>query len=140
MYVYLTKKAGGGSNHGGGVRNKLIPLAITDWLCFLDDNDMFRLNYINALAGELTAILDADYIVFRMSHDANDLHVLLPIHTNKPQICQVGISFAVKKSFLINNQIEFKNGSFENFYFLQSIEKANGKIIFSKKIVYNIRF
>lgn len=139
-YVYLNQKIGGGANHGGEVRNKLIPLVITDWVCFLDDDDTFRPHYMDSLAGELTLNQDADCIVFRMSYDINDSRVLPPPNTKNPQICQVGISFAVKKSFLIKNQIEFSNGSFEDFYFLQSIENANGKIIFSKEITYNIRF
>lgn len=139
-YVYLNQKIGGGANHGGEVRNKLIPLVITDWVCFLDDDDTFRPHYMDSLVGELTLNQDADCIVFRMSYDINDSRVLPPPNTKNPQICQVGISFAVKKSFLIKNQIEFSNGSFEDFYFLQSIENANGKIIFSKEITYNIRF
>lgn len=139
-YVYLAQKAGGGSNHGGEVRNKLIQLATTDWVCFLDDDDTLRSHHMDTLSKELTVNPDADCIIFRMSYDSNDFRVLPPIDLKKVQICQVGISFAVKKSFLIKNQIEFQNGSFEDFYFLQSVENFGGKIVFSKEITYNIRF
>lgn len=139
-YVYLAQKVGGGANHGGGVRNKLIPLVTTDWLCFLDDDDTFRSNYMDALAGELTANPDADCIIFRMSYDDKDKKVLPPTHLKNVQACLVGISCAVRKSFLIQHNIEFKNGPMEDFFFLKQIETSGGKIVFSKDIVYNVGF
>lgn len=139
-YVYLAQKVGGGSNHGGEARNKLIPLVTTDWLCFLDDDDTFRPNYMDALAGELTAKSDADCIIFRMSYDCRDSKVLPPPYLKNVQACLVGISCAIKKSFLIQNNIEFKNGPLEDYNFLKQIETSNGKVVFSKEIVYNVSF
>lgn len=137
-YVYLTK-VGGGFNHGGRVRNKLIPLVVTDWLCFLDDDDSFRPHYVDALAAELTANPDADCIIFRMSYDDKDSKVLPPSHLKNIQACLVGISCAVRKEFLVKNGIEFKNGPMEDYYFLKKIEDNRGKIVFSKEITYNVR-
>lgn len=138
-YIYLNK-VGGGLNHGGMVRNFLFPLVLTDWMCFLDDDDTFRPNYVDVFVTEIQNNPDADCVVFRMSYDTNDKTVLPPLGLLSPQICQVGISFAVKKSFLIQNNIKFKNSSFEDFFLLQEIEKIGGKIIFSTEIAYNVRF
>lgn len=138
-YVYLNK-VGGGLNHGGMVRNCLFPLVTTDWVCFLDDDDTFRSHYIDAFIYEIQNNLDADCIVFRMSYDSQDKKVLPPLNLSSPQPCQVGISFAVRRKFLDKEDIKFENDSFEDFLLLQEIEKANGKIVFSKEITYNVRY
>lgn len=137
-YVYLSKM-GNGANGGGEVRNSLISLVTTDWLCFLDDDDSFRPHYIDALAAELTANPDADCIMFRMSEDDKDKKVLPPAHLKNIQAALVGISCAVRKSFLIQHNIRFKNGPLEDYQFLKKIENNGGKIVFSKEITYNIR-
>lgn len=138
-YVYLDK-VGGGHNHGGMVRNSLFDLVTTDWMCFLDDDDTFRKNYVDVFEKELAAHPDADCIVFRMSYNPQDTNVLPPLNTTKPQKCQVGISFAVRRSFLEQTGVRFLNSSFEDYYFLEELLKNNGKIVFSNEIVYNIRF
>ena len=138
-YVYL-KKIGGGLNQGGMVRNSLFPLVLTDWMCFLDDDDTFRPNYVDAFLNEIQSAPDADCVIFRMSYDKNDSVVLPPANSSSFQMCQVGISFAVKKSFLTQNNVRFENNSFEDFYFLEKIKQSGGKIIFSKEITYNVRF
>lgn len=138
-YVYLNK-VGGGGNRGGAVRNALIPLVTTDWLCFLDDDDTFRPHYIDSFVYEIQNNPDADCIIFRMSYDATDQKVLPPTYLTNVQACLVGISFAVKKSFLTQHGIIFKNSGLEDFNFLKEIESNNGKIIMSKKITYNVGF
>ena len=137
-YVYLQKT--GKMNHAGSVRNALFPLVTTDWLCFLDDDDSFRNNYVDCFIKEILENPNADCIVFRMSNDEKDTSVLPPLGTKKPQICFVGISFAVKKDFLTKNNIKFNNGSFEDFLFLKQIEESGGNIVFSKEITYNVRY
>lgn len=139
-YVFLDKKVGGGRNYGGKVRNALIPLVVTDWMCFLDDDDTFRPDYVDTFSQELKQNPDADCIVFRMSYNPNDTSVLPPLGMTKPQPNQVGISFAVRKEFLDAHNIRFQNHPLEDFLVLQAIEAAGGKIIFSKEITYNIRF
>ena len=137
-YVYLEKT--GKVNHAGSVRNALLPLVTTDWLCFLDDDDSFRGNYIDSFIKEITDNPTADCIVFRMSYDKKDLKVLPPLGTTQPRICFVGISFAVKKDFLTKNEIKFSSSSFEDFSFLKQIEEHGGNIVFSKEITYNVRY
>jgi glycosyltransferase involved in cell wall biosynthesis len=138
-YVYLNK-AGGGSNHGGAVRNILFPLVLTDWMCFLDDDDTFRPHYVDSFIYELQNNPNADCIVFRMSYDPQDQKIIPPRHINDIRVCLVGISFAVKKSFITQNSIMFKNGPLEDFRFLEQIQNNGGQVIISKDITYNVGF
>lgn len=139
-YVYLDK-VGGGSNHGGMVRNALMPYVTTDWICFLDDDDTFRSHYVEALVAESQSNQEADCIVFRMSYHPSDQYLVLPpIGTKRPQIFNVGISFAVRRKFLEKHQLRFVNDTVEDFILLNKIEEAGGRIFFSEHITYNVRF
>ena len=144
-YSYLIKKTGGGHNHGGMVRNHLINLTQADWVCFLDDDDSFRPEYINSLRSEISANPSADCIVFRMSYNLKDresdlLPTLQNIKNHSAGICQVGISFAVKKSFLTDNGVFFINDGCEDFRLLEKIKKHGGNVFLSSLIMYNVRY
>jgi hypothetical protein len=134
-YTKFPTKLGGGSNHGGEVRNKLIAQCTTEWVCFLDDDDTFRPDYVTKFLAESAG---ADAIVFRMASGNPANAVLPPEGTTRPVINYVGISFAAKKSFLAAHNIQFKTIGGEDYYFLADIEKAGGKILFSKNICYNV--
>jgi len=138
-YVYL-KKVGDRKNYGGAVRNILFPLVMTDWMCFLDDDDTFKSDYIDSFANEVKNNPDADCIVFKMSYDFQNQKVLPSTYISEIKTHFTGISFAVKKSFITQNSILFENGPLENFFFLEKIQKNNGKIVFSKNITYNVGF
>lgn len=139
-YFYLDK-VGGGSNQGGMVRNALIQHVKTDWIGFVDDDDTLRAHYVDALIEESKANPDADCIVFRMSYHPSDQFLILPpLGTKSPEMCRVGISFAVKKEFLTKNKLGFINYSAEDFILLNTLERLGGKIFFSSLITYNVRF
>lgn len=138
-YVYLNK-LGGGGNCGGAARNALFPLVATDWLCFLDDDDTFRPHYLDSFVYEIQNNPNADCIVFRMSYDQQDKKVIPPPYINTIKVCLVGISFAVKTSFLRQHGILFENNHLEDFYFLEKIQQNNGNIVISKDITYNVNF
>lgn len=138
IYHRLQAKKGGGNNYGGGVRNFLIDKAETQWVCFLDDDDTFRPQYLDRFLEE-TNLIEIDCIIFRMSFHKEDIHVLPPSNLTNPEPAKVGISFAVKKSFLDNNSLRFENGQMEDFDLLNRIH-AISKIKFSTHIVYNVRF
>lgn len=144
-YTHISNKTGGGINHGGQVRNKLIGLTEADWVCFLDDDDSFRTEYIDQLKLEISNHPEAVCIVFRMSRNPRDNESdLLPsaqsIKNQHAGICGVGISFAIKKSFLTDNKINFVNSSFEDFELLKAIKESGGNIFYSSLITYNIRY
>jgi Rps23 Pro-64 3,4-dihydroxylase Tpa1-like proline 4-hydroxylase len=140
-YETIKQKKGQGKNFSGEVRNWLIQKATTPWICFVDDDDTVRLDYIDKLLEEISMNSDAQCIVFRMSFDKLDKHVFPPLNTIEPKLKEVGISFAVKKEFLDTHSLQFRNGPSEDFDLLQKIYNISKKfIIFSKHIVYNVRF
>jgi glycosyltransferase involved in cell wall biosynthesis len=136
-YFFLPK-VGGGLNHGGSVRNVLLDFAATEWVCFLDDDDTFRPDYIEKL--QELANQDYDVVMFRMSYDPSDTNVIPRLGIQKPMIMQTGISFAVRKSFLDKHSLRFFNSGAEDFMLLLAIEQKGGKFHFSPHITYNIRF
>jgi cellulose synthase/poly-beta-1,6-N-acetylglucosamine synthase-like glycosyltransferase len=138
-YLFLPK-AGGGSNHGGQVRNLLMEKAETEWICFLDDDDTFRPDYLDHLTEEQERHPEARTILFRMSYDPSDRKVLPPLTIRQPIVNNVGISFAVKKLLCQEQGLRFQNGATEDFYFLKSIADKGEEIVFSEHITYNIRF
>jgi len=139
QFLFLSK-VGGGKNHGGAVRNKLMETCSTPWICFLDDDDTFKSNYMEIFQVELSNHPESDVIMFRMSYDKEEQKVLPPENLNQIKMNSVGISFAVRKEFLQKHGIQFINGSVEDYIFLKSVEDKGGKIRFSNHIVYNVRF
>lgn len=142
---FSLKKVGGGvvknsNGRGGLVRNALIQKSITPWVCFLDDDDTLRKEYINNFYTELSKKPDADVIVFRMSYNSTDKQVLPPKGTTSPQLHKIGISFAVRYQFLYKNDIWFENSTREDFLLLKRIEDSGGIFVFSSYIGYNINY
>jgi hypothetical protein len=126
-YVYLN-----GSNKATTKeeinKNVLIRLAMTDWVCFLNDTDTFCPNYVDVFEEELSANPDADCIVFKI----NEKHLMHFANT------ETNIPFAVKKQFLENNSIWFSSNNESNFETLRLIYSVTKKIVFSNKSTYNI--
>lgn len=139
-YVRLAEKAGGGRNFGGGVRNHLISRFASGWIGFVDDDDSLRPDYVDRLVEVSTANPDAAVIVFRMSYDPDDTHVLPPLGMNCPVKNKVGISFAVRKEVLDRHGLGFVNGATEDYALLSAIEATGERIVFAPHITYNVRF
>lgn len=138
IHYYIPAKIGDGFNGGGAVRNKAIDLAETNWICFLDDDDSFQPNYMEAFYSELDKNPNMDVCIFKMRY-ANGV-VLPPEGMKELAMGQVGISFAVKLRFLNTHNIRFVNGRTEDFRILKELQKACASIHFSDHIVYNVGF
>lgn len=127
-YFYLSEKLGNSAHHGnaGRVRNKIISSIEnpSEWIGFLDDDDSLSLYYVEILKNELKKD-DCDCFVFRMNLDGN---IIPPFSMTELQQNYVGISFCVKRDFIMKNKIEFENNNAEDFMFLQEIARYNGKI------------
>ena len=138
--LYSLEKTGEGPNYGGQVRNVLIKKSKSPWICFLDDDDSFRKDYVESFYQENNKHPEADVIIFRMSFDPEDVRVL-PLKVDPLfQQGNVGISFAVRRDFLYKHGLWFENNYIEDYSFLERIKNKGGIIIFSEHIVYNVDF
>ena len=61
-YHVFPKK--GNSNHGGHVRNAAIKLSTTEWIGFVDDDDILTNDYVHNLKKELL-VSNYDCIIFK---------------------------------------------------------------------------
>jgi len=133
-YVRLPKKLGR-NNYGGAVRNMLIAQSSTAWVAFVDDDDTLRPEYVDTFLSERGA---AKCIMFRMSYNRLESKVIPPLEISKPCRGLVGISFAVDRTFLSENNLQFVNNGSEDYVLLKSIH-AILPMQFSKSILYNVR-
>ena len=139
-YFYFPTKQGQSAHHGnaGLVRNSIISNSNNDveWIGFLDDDDTLSKFYVEILKQELSKHT-FDCCVFRMRYDIDNRKVLPPFGMNDIIQNYVGISFAVNKKFLIDNNLKFENNNAEDFLMLQQI-KSKGVVHISSHVCYNV--
>lgn len=140
-YLFSNDKLGCFNFEGnaGLVRNWIIS-SITnnyDWIGFVDDDDTLTGDYVEKFQREISKN-DFDCCVFRMRYDPDNDKVLPPLGYYILRISCVGISFCVKRKFLIDNDIKFINSDYEDYNFLEQICFKNGKIHISDYITYNV--
>jgi glycosyltransferase involved in cell wall biosynthesis len=139
-YLYFSEKKGQSAHHGnaGLVRNSIISNISDDceWIGFLDDDDTLSKFYIELLKRERIK-QQFDCCVFRMRYDSENKKVIPPFGMNQIIQNYVGISFAVNKKFLLDNDLKFENNNAEDFLMLKQIQNK-GKIHISSHICYNV--
>jgi glycosyltransferase involved in cell wall biosynthesis len=128
-------KMGIGENSAGNVRNYGISLVKTKWIAFLDDDDLIDEDYIEIFYKELKLYPSIDVLIFRM--DSNN-RIIPKINTDNFYLCDVGISFIIKKDICDNN-ILFKPDGAEDFLFLNEIRENNYEIMISPYIKYFVK-
>ena len=137
--IYCTiPKTGNGKNGAGLVRNWGINLVGSEWVCFLDDDDTFSIDYIKNFYQELNQNPDMDICLFKMTYSTDNEKILPPEGCNEIICGQVGISFAAKIEFIDKNNIRFENSFIEDFNFLKTCQAHQAKIVFSNYISYNV--
>jgi len=122
--ILICKNGTAGEN-----RNKGLELAIGDWIFFIDDDDYYSAGYLNEIDDEF------DIVVFRMSQQGK----IIPSYENENLVFgNVGINFAIKKSFYDKLKIKFNHTGFgEDWAFLKQYLALNPKIKITKDIYYN---
>lgn len=139
-YLYFSEKQGQSAHHGnaGLVRNSIISHITDDceWVGFLDDDDTVSKFYVEILKREIQKQF-FDCCVFRMRYDSENIKVLPPFNMNEIVQNFVGISFAVNKKFLDDNDLKFENNNAEDFLMLKKIQ-GNGKVYISSHVCYNV--
>ena len=125
-------------NNGGLVRNEGIKHANTEWIGFVDDDDILRPTYVDLFNEELNNNTDADVIIFRMILPNGT--ILPPLNNyNDFKKCQVGISFCLKRSLFVDENFWFENSTTEDFDLLDKLRSAGKKIVMSDHVTYLVR-
>jgi glycosyltransferase involved in cell wall biosynthesis len=126
----------GFKNCAGNVRNYGISKATTDWVAFLDDDDVITRDYLDKFYEELEKNTMLDVIIFRMRM----MKKILPSPSvNIFRKCEVGISFCLKKSIFTEENFWFVPSNVEDFELLDILRKNNKNITISQHVTYIVR-
>lgn len=123
--------------HAGLVRNVAFPYITTEWMAFVDDDDWLDPHYIEAMDSYLESRPDLDVIIFTY-HDRVNRNIQPPLGTTDFVACSVGISFAVRTNFVLNNLISFTEGGVEDFRFLDDCRNKGAKYLVTNDIKYYV--
>ena len=133
IQIIESPKLGEGHNSAGLVRNYGITFVDTEWIAFVDDDDSLSKNYVDIFITESSAYTLADIIIFRMIHPEFGIQPYLS--TDMFFVCQVGISFAVKKKLFDEGHI-FIPSRVEDFQYLDGAKNKNYNIMISPYVTY----
>jgi glycosyltransferase involved in cell wall biosynthesis len=120
----------------GAVRNYVVPYVTTEWIAFLDDDDIVSSDYVQRLIEDSSNV---DVVVFRMMYP--DMVRFLPkpgIKVEKMGIGCLGISYAVRKS--VFDKHSFRPGRGADWGLIRDLRKSGMKFKFSNYVTYMIRF
>jgi glycosyltransferase involved in cell wall biosynthesis len=129
------EKLGININSAGLIRNYGMSLVKTEWIAFLDDDDIISEDYIEIFYQEMKLYSETDLLIFRMN---NHGRIIPKLDTNNFYLCDVGISFIMKKE-IYNNGIIFVPDGAEDFLYLDKIRKNGYKIMISPYTKYFVR-
>jgi len=120
----------------GNVRNQLLEKDIeSEWIGFLDDDDTLASDYVEGLKLE-SSKNNFDLCIFRMV--LKDGTIIPRYGSNSLYIGNVGISFAIKTSFLKENKLSFNSSQSEDFEFIKKASDNKAKIYISDFITYKV--
>ena len=133
-FMEISKKG-----NAGFVRNEGIKVATTEWIGFVDDDDVLTPDYVECFNREKH---DVDVIIFRMK---NTDGTILPVPGDTEfKFGEVGISFCYKRTFAINQKCMFDNvkglvpGVGEDWGLLERLKDARVHICISTDITYTV--
>jgi len=119
----------------GLVRNEGIRMATTEWVGFVDDDDVLTSDYVEHFNREKQ---NMDVVIFRMKTPENIIYPPVD-HTDFHQN-YVGISFCMRTSLSKQENVWFTSHKvYEDFVLLDSLRSAGKRISISKHVTYLIR-
>lgn len=119
----------------GLVRNEGIRIATTEWIGFVDDDDVLTSDYVEHFNREKK---DVDAIIFRMKTPTN--RIIPPLEHRDFHQNYVGISFCMRTSLSKQENLWFPvDKIYEDFFLLHSIRSAGKRIRISDHVTYLIR-
>lgn len=119
-------KSGGSA---GENRNNGLVAAKGDWIFFIDDDDYYSPGYLREVDNDL------DIVVFRMNQQGK----IIPSYENENLVGgNVGINFAIKKTFYNKLNIKFDISGFaEDWRFLKKFLDLKPNVKITEKVYYN---
>jgi glycosyltransferase involved in cell wall biosynthesis len=132
----ITIQKTGVQNKAGTVRNKGIELVKTDWVGFVDDDDVLSPLYVDTFINNIQEDNTLKCIIFRMMYSDSGI---FPDKDSTNFVKQrVGISFCYSMS-LFRKGLQFFADNMEDFNLLHKIRSGGHKILMSNKICYFVR-
>jgi len=133
--IIEVEKLGLNVNSAGLVRNYALSFVETEWVAFLDDDDIISDDYIESFYKEIELYPETDLLIFRMN---NHGRIIPKLDANNFYICDVGISFIMKKK-IYNNGFIFIPDGVEDFLYLDKVRSNGYKIMISPYTKYHVR-
>lgn len=131
--IFEIEKKGESKNSAGNVRNYGMKFVDTDWIAFLDDDDVISPNFVETFNKELNDYPFFDILIFRMAYN-NTNNIFPKLKTDNFYKNNVGISFVINKNII--NNIQFYPSSTEDYNFLNDARNKNYIIMISPYIKY----
>lgn len=133
LYVRTDVKMGSRNVNGnaGLVRNFGFGFVDTEWVAFLDDDDILTSLYVEDFYKYNKS---NDIVVFRMM----DRGMIIPNQSNVLSMNNIGISFAFRK-VLLDNGVLFKNSDTEDYFFIQDLLKYTKKYVITDNYYYIVK-
>lgn len=129
----------GEQNFAALPRNFGMGKASSEWLAFVDDDDVLSSDYVARLREESRLNPSVGTVIFRMSIMYTDgLQIFPPQDHATFQKYNVGISFAVKRS-LFDAGFWFRPCETEDFGLLETIYKASKTMVISPYVTYYVK-
>jgi len=128
-------KKGLGINSAGNVRNHGMSICKTKWIAFLDDDDIIAPDYIETFNKELELYPNIDVLIFRMNLDNR---IIPKLETDDFYLCDIGISFIMKRE-IFNNGLKFIPDGAEDYLYLNKIRLYGYKMMISPYIKYFVK-
>lgn len=128
-------KCGKNINNAGLVRNYGISISNSVWIAFLDDDDIISNDYLEIFYREKYKYNFIDLFIFRMNLNGR---IVPKLKTDNFYLCDVGISFIMRKS-IYDNGLMFINDGAEDYLYLDTIRRNNYKIMILPYVKYFVR-
>ena len=134
--IHLPEKTGSRNNWGGDVRNVAMQEVDTEWLAFLDDDDMVVENYLDMFEEELRATPNLDVVLFRIKyHDK-----IIPQFDNVDFFPgNIGIAAIMRASLCHDESFYFMPGGDEDLRLFSKLREAGKRIVISPYVGYYVR-
>jgi len=132
--VAVSKTGIEGTNIAGKVCQIGVDLSDTEYVGFVDDDDTLKENYVSEFH-KIVSTSDFDEIIFKMIYTDG---IIVPFD-KYVDFGNVGMSFILRKQFLIDKKISFDQHKFYDWKMTFDVWQNGGRIFFSDEVCYNVR-